>query len=64
MAAPPADSAAAAAARAAGFAANESCALIDTLFAVAEAGGCKFAFDARATVSLCRATAVKSHVVR
>jgi len=46
-------------ARAAGFAANESCAFIDTLFTVAEAGRCKFAFDARATVSLCRATAAE-----
>ena len=46
-------------ARAAGFAANEACAFIDTLFTVAEAGRCKFAFDTRATVSLCRATAAE-----
>jgi len=45
--------------RAAGFIANDACVFIDALFAVAECGGCKFAFDARRTVSLCRATAAE-----
>jgi hypothetical protein len=41
-------------AHAAGFASEESCAFIDTLFAVAEAGRCKFAFDARDCLALPR----------
>jgi len=45
--------------RAAGFLANDACVFIDALFALAECGGCKFAFDARRTVSLCRATAAE-----
>jgi ankyrin repeat protein len=44
---------------AAGFLANESCAFIDTLFCVAEAGGCKFAADVSAAAPLCRATLVE-----